>query len=299
MALFRGTNSRDVRSDGNTDDTMFGLGGNDELWSGFGNDTIFGGKGIDHITAGFKFSAVPRGAYGNDEVFGGGDSDKIDYRKTTSDVRLYGDGETPDASDGGDTMWGGSGSDILIGGGHNDWLGGGANEDWLYGDFTDGTGIGDDTLSGGAGSDHLFGGAGQDHLWGGKQKDYLEGGKGIDTFHFKMGDSGPGFAHADIVKDFGGFDQVHFYKEEGATAGNYNEFAFNATSGMSENARYNKAFDIASNWLDDKGKYVFVTDGKDGYLFADINQNGFIDTGIKLEGLDSKTDFDPWNIITM
>ena len=36
---------------------------------------------------------------------------------------------------------------------------------------------------------------------------------------------------------------------------------------------------------------AFYTDGQDGYLFADNNLDGKVDTGIELRGLDPLSDF--------
>ena len=68
---------------------------------------------------------------------------------------------------------------------------------------------------------------------------------------------------------------------------------------MSASTRFEKAYDIASDHFDTFAgqQYIFVTDGKDGYLFADLNQNDLVDTAIILEGLNEKTDFDFWNIV--
>lgn len=300
MALILGTNFRNTRQDKNTDDRMFGLGGDDELWSQFGNDRISGGSGDDVIKAGFRDSGF-RAAFGNDTVFGGSGSDVIEYTRTTSDVTLHGDGEALSVTDGFDTIFGGSGDDTIIGGGDGDWLEGGVGADWIYGDYKNGTGNGADTLHGGAGIDRLFGGAGNDDLWGDGGNDFLTGGAGADTFHFTKGDTGPRWHNSDEIEDFALADFIHFRNEVGGTASNYREFSFKATPGMSEPTRFQKAYDIASDHFDTFAgqQYIFVTDGKDGYLFADLNQNDLIDTAVMLEGLDSKTDFDFWNIVTI
>jgi hypothetical protein len=49
--------------------------------------------------------------------------------------------------------------------------------------------------------------------------------------------------------------------------------------------------------LEESHTFVFVTDGIDGYLFADFMENGTLDMGIILKGLTSVSDFDFNNII--
>jgi hypothetical protein len=53
----------------------------------------------------------------------------------------------------------------------------------------------------------------------------------------------------------------------------------------------------AQNHLDGGDRYAFVSDGVDGYLFADMNGNGTVETGIVLEGVQSIADFNWQNII--
>ena len=43
-------------------------------------------------------------------------------------------------------------------------------------------------------------------------------------------------------------------------------------------------------------RYAFVSDGFNGFLFADLNGNGIVETGIVLEGVTSKSDFQFSNI---
>jgi hypothetical protein len=42
---------------------------------------------------------------------------------------------------------------------------------------------------------------------------------------------------------------------------------------------------------------LFITDGVDGYFFADTNGNGKIDAAVVLDGLDELSDFNYKNVV--
>ena len=138
-----------------TDNTIFGLGGDDtiivtddrgmRIFGGSGNDSIVGGLGADSLDGGIE-------------------------------------NDTLDGAAGDDTLNGASGDDVLLGAGGRDDLFGGHGNDTLFG------GAGDDLLEGGNGSDRLLGGAGNDTIVGGKGADVMIGGAGRDVFVVNQGD---------------------------------------------------------------------------------------------------------------
>lgn len=263
-----------------SDDMIQGLGGNDTIFAGLGNDTIHAGNGTDTI---YAQSSAPYGgaaAFGNDTAYGDGGNDTLDYSLTTSWVTLYGDGASYSTLDGNDKLIGGSASDKLVGGNGDDRLYGGAGSDVLYGDH--------ETSNGTGGSDLLVGGTGSDQLYGGLGDDY---------FSFKNGDSAPSYYGSDVVKDF---DMIHDHIViEGGptvTSSNYAEFKIANSSGNMY-TDFSNAFSAADKYLD-KYDYVFLTNGSQGYLFADVDYDGFPDLGIELKGLDSVSDFAQSSVVT-
>lgn len=163
----------------NTDDTIFGLAG---------QDTILGDSA----------SNLTGQTVGSDDILhGNGDADF-----------LYGD--TSQSLVGNST----GGNDILYGGAGADWIYGDAGANL----GRNATG-GNDTLIGGAGDDRLFGDVGgneqgqggDDILTGGAGDDILLGGGGSDTFSFELmgidGDVAPGL---DTILDFSATDSLDF-----------------------------------------------------------------------------------------
>ncbi len=120
-----------------SDQTISGSFGDDELAGGTGNDTIDGGFGDDMIDGGAGDDALA-GGFGDDAMNGGGDDDSLS------------------GGFGNDALAGGEGDDALTGGFGDDELVGGAGSDSLSGGF------GNDTLVGGEGDDMLSGGFGDD-----------------------------------------------------------------------------------------------------------------------------------------
>ena len=168
----------------------------------------------------------------------------------------------------------------------------------------------DDTIRGFGGHDHLFGGRGHDIINGGSGNDSIEGGRGFDDltggsgrddFRFFQGDSGPSFGGADIIRDFNtNDDKITFVGglSPKGSEDNYVEFNIRGT-GSHENDHvnhYNFALDLARHDIGGNVQFAFYTDGKDGFLFADMNHNGVVDTGIELKGLASLNDFSHLNI---
>lgn len=122
---------------------MYGLGGNDSLFSGSGDDSLFGGQGDDLLSGGL----------GNDLLDGGDGTDTVTYQNSLAAVNV-------DLAAG--TASGGSGSDTLVrvenvtGTDFHDVLVGNAAVNTLSG------GAGNDLLDGGEGADLLIGGSGDD-----------------------------------------------------------------------------------------------------------------------------------------
>ena len=292
-------------------DTIDGLGGDDRIWGGFGDDVMYGGWGDDVIKPALPEADIP-GDWGYDEAHGGLGSDNLDFRNTTHHVALYGD-ENGDFLIGGsawDYLDGGSGDDHIWGFGGDDKIWGGSENDWVY------AGDGEDFLSGGKGVDHLFGdgendviwaedgddyaygGYGNDELQGGDGRDELWGGSGHDKFMFHMGDSDP--SNPDHITDFqatayrwvGAYDTIDMMDGPAGSVSNYVALSIGSTGGG-----YDAAKNSAEAIIGGATRYVFVTDGVDGYLFSDEFGNGSVDNGIVLEGLNSPSDFSFSNIL--
>jgi Ca2+-binding RTX toxin-like protein len=172
---------------------------------------------------------------------------------------------------------GGEGADRLFG------IPNSLSSDYLYG-FG-----GDDYLNGYQGNDTINGGAGDDIIRGGTGMDRLTGGSGYDEFRFSPGDSGPGYFQADIITDFNrAYDVISFDNIYGS-AGTYIERSF--VGDNTYEGAYNQALAMAQRDIGHGVFSAFYTDGHDGYLFADNNLDGKVDTGIELRGLDSLSDF--------
>jgi Ca2+-binding RTX toxin-like protein len=319
MALKFGTNNSDTIGGTPYGDVIFGGGGNDSLYGFGGNDQLFGeGGAVDTLN----------GGAGADFLDGGsGDLDTASYFDSPAGVTVNlqsGTGSGGDAEgdilqgierlvgsdftdlligdDGDNDLYGHAGNDLLNGGGGTDFLfgqeghdmlKGAGGSDSLWGDEGNDTingGDGSDWLHGGDGSDHLNGSSLHDHLEGGAGADMLIGGSGEDTFVFNLpgGGSDSIVSNPDHIRDFNAtFDMLDM--PIAGTAGNYLEAEIGHGVGYAE----------ALNWVEShlSARYVFVTDGVNGYLFGALYDQGVIETGIVLEGLTSLTDFHYWEIV--
>jgi Ca2+-binding RTX toxin-like protein len=143
-----GTQASDYHVATTQQTSLYGLGGNDELYASYVSTKMFGGDGRDTLI----------GNRGNDTISGGGGNDEI---------------------------MGNSGNDIVLAQGGDDFVDGGLGNDGIDGglgaDSLDGQG-GIDLLRGGAGNDSLSGGSGNDALIGGYGADEMLGGSGSDIF---------------------------------------------------------------------------------------------------------------------
>jgi len=203
MAKIYGKSNADYINDQESDDIIYGFGGNDRIILFSGNDYIDGGDGDDEINAFFsekKELMVYTVGLGNKTIFGGNGNDVI-YCGSSASTIDGGQGEDYiNGSGEGDLISGGLGNDTVVGGVGNDSIDGGTGDDALYG------GDGNDSLTGGIGDDHLNGGNGDDNLLGNDGTDVLNGGDGNDLFKIlnsqtRIFDSG-GVDTAEISVDY-------------------------------------------------------------------------------------------------
>ena len=224
--------------------SIWGLGGDDELDGGEGDDTLEGGPGADMLTGGDSVEVKSRKPSGGDTASWAGSASGVTVR-LHSQTLMGGDAEgdtfarmvaveymtmrdpneeqetrtasLPDI----ENLMGSGNDDILAGDFRDNIIRGGAGDDTLYGGPQgDGDGMGADSnsdrLEGGDGNDRLFGGFGVDTLDGGPDDDVLWGGPGFD---YLIGGDGNDMIYADnldtvsgSIKGGGGNDTVSFEK---------------------------------------------------------------------------------------
>lgn len=213
-----------------SDDSYFGLGGDDWIRTGDGRDRVDGGAGNDAIYGGTGEDILLGGA-GDDYIRGGNGAYADHINGGSGDDALYGDG-------GNDTLIGGTGADTIDGGGGIDTAsyagavgGGGIRLDghasWgaaagdiltsienvigsAYSEIFVGSGA-DNLLEGGGGNDTFYGGNGLDTLVGGEGDDVLHGQNGNDTLLGGVGnDTLYGGGGADTLNGGAGFDIVSY-----------------------------------------------------------------------------------------
>jgi Ca2+-binding RTX toxin-like protein len=256
-------------------DTIFGFGGDDLIFASAGSDFVYGGSGNDQIFATHNNTTHNYVAYwGSDYVQGGSGNDVIDYSKSMDSVVAYGDSATFDALiDGNDRMFGSFAGDFLYGGGGNDMIRGGDGADQIYGDIKNNAGAGNDMLIGDRGAD------------------ILTGGNGNDTFVYFSGDSYATRAGHDVITDFDGIhDKIDI--PGWATAYNYAEKMVLGGRTAEESWDLAKADAATLMGGAPQKDVVFLTNGKDGFLFADTDGDNYADIGITLLGVKSLAQFD-------
>ena len=246
------------------DDALRGTTGDDTMLGLGGNDSLYGEGGDDLVDAGagndfiMPTASGGYGAYGEDIVLGGEGDDFINYNFSTQKAFL-------DGGDGTDSIFGSSAGDTIDGGSGNDRITGNA---------------GGDTLTGGAGADVFqYYGAGETGLTGLTADRITDFQSGVDTIDM------PG-------------NSTYYYENHGGQHIIWDTY-YEATIG------YGAGFEAAENAADDMiglGHYTgiyyaFVTDGADGYLFADLDFNGEIDTAVILDGLTSTTQLSAMDIV--
>ncbi len=178
-----GGNLADEIDGGEGTDQIYGLAGDDILFSGPNAsrtqpDLVMGLDGDDRIS-GHSQLTVLRGGRGNDTIVGG-----------SGENRIHGEA-------GNDQLTGGAAADFIFGGDHHDILDGAGGNDFLSG------GPGNDSLYGAAGLDQLFGDSGNDGLYAGKGvAETVRGGSGADRFLIADGDAMADRSSGDAVLRF-------------------------------------------------------------------------------------------------
>ena len=222
-----GSNARDFVATHSTPAqtaTVFGGGSSDVLTGGLGTDKIYGGPDDDYLVAAPATVGEPGsatdvlgsardvgvlpgagisqkllvGGTGTDRIFGSDGPSRI-FGDTTADACEAQSGpvskqpgETTNALDADDLIFGGTGVDIVNAGGGHDWvyasgaadrLCGNAGDDHVYGGDADDltyAGSGADQAYGEAGADQVYGNDGSDALYGAAGADRLQGNNGAD-----------------------------------------------------------------------------------------------------------------------
>lgn len=244
------------------------------------DDFDFSGESDDLNIFGFKGNDVLRSGSGNDLLVGGLGNDNL-FGGDGNDTLWGGNGETEridDADTGNDRLFGGAGHDKLFGQNGNDQLFGGE---------------GDDTLNGGRGADSLKGGIGTDVLIGDEGADRFEfDGRSVDENGNLVRDSSLFLQTMDRVMDFvHSQDQIVFTGGMvGIENGNYIELD-------RPGADYSTILSVANDRMLETGMtYVFIADGTNGFLFADVNGDKHPDMGIMLMGVHNTSMFAAWDI---
>lgn len=155
-----------------TNDTVYGLNGDDNLYAteagavllgNIGKDLLVGGPGGDFLRGG-KGPDFLKGKDGNDGLWGDRGDDSL-VGGSGNDTLYGGNGDSSESQVGFDLLCGGEGDDLLFGNASDDTLCGGGGNDLLYG------GQGDDSLWGDLGDDTLFGDLGNNQAIGGAGRD--------------------------------------------------------------------------------------------------------------------------------
>lgn len=150
----------------------------------------------------------------------------------------------------------------------------------------------DVNIVGSDGNDTIEGNDGDDTISGGLGVDALSAGTGDNVFVFADGDSGIDLsADLDVVTGFN-FTADSIDLGVAGSLTNYDE----ATGA----ADFSGAFESASAaFADSDGDllYFFATDGTDGWLFVDFDQDGDVDMSISLTGVDDVTKFGALDLI--
>ena len=217
---------RAVAGEGEYDNKLWGLGGNDELSGGGGQDMLNGGMGDDELDGGDDNDTL-MGGQGADELTGGDGMDTASYMGSMAGVtvRLHtykaagGDAEgdtfagsttykhmtlneddemveTESSAADIEHLTGSDNDDILAGDGRANTIMGMGGDDKIYGGPGGDADTNGDMLHGGDGNDMIFGGAGADTLNGDGGDDMLVGGSGADTYN---GGAGNDMIYVDLA----------------------------------------------------------------------------------------------------
>ena len=205
-------------------DTLYALGGDDDIQVDDAPVRLDGGDGIDTLTQFTLTRLRDTNGDGIAEVENGymGVAVNLKTGRILNDGfsgmgRIYnvenlGGSALNDAltgSNGDNLLWGYEGDDLIAAAAGNDTVDAGDGADIVTGEN------GDDSLTGGLGNDSLDGGGGLDTLDGGEGDDFLYGQGGADTLNGGAGaDQAWGGAAADVINGGDGDDFV--YGEDGA-----------------------------------------------------------------------------------
>ena len=258
---------------GTGDDTVIAADGNDTVLGGDGHDSLDGGDGDDSLSGGLGNDAIHAGA-GSDTIDGGDGHDVIAVASGTDDAP--GTFNQAHGGLGNDTVFGGAGDDSLAGDQGQDNISGGTGSDTLDG------GDGHDGLAGAEGADTLDGGLGDDTLQGGDGADLLTGGAGADVYLFAFSATDSTLPDRDTIA---GFNQAEGDRIDLSNAGFLDGTFGNAPAAFIDVPPPAGFTGQPGDRIDDvygiepeitQLRYVY-TPGK-GFLFADINHNGELDS---------------------
>ena len=191
-----------------------------------------------------------------------------------------------------DYLVGTSYSDSLYGLGGNDYLSSGFGADHLNG------GSGQDTLMGGYGDDTLYGGNGNDVLRGGVGVDDIYSGSGQDTFVIAAGESvrpdGVALSSGnDLFDRFADYDFRYDYIDA-PIAGNPSNYLEVGYTDMV----WDSLFALGRDWvIPFQGvNYLFSEHQGEGWLLGDLDNNGTIDSIVRIGGISDLSQFN-WSDI--
>jgi Ca2+-binding RTX toxin-like protein len=181
-------------------------------------------------------------------------------------------------------------SDSLYGLGGQDYLSAGFGADYLNG------GSGQDTLMGGYGDDTLYGSNGNDVLRGGVGVDDIFSGPGQDTFVLAAGESGSlaGGSENDVVDRFADYDFRYDYIDAPipGNPSNYLEMGYTSMWIL----MYGVVFGTR-DWVAPQGvNYVFSEHQGEGWLASDLDNNGIIESVVRIGGISDLSQFN-WSDI--
>ena len=294
---------------GTQQDQLYGLAGDDLMFSGANDDILVGGDGNDQLLAG----------QGNDDLSGGLGNDAL--LDSTGNDTVYG-------GDGDDLVYASIGNDLLVGGNGNDTLAfvyldhdgtdselnldgvvfdlaktGSVNLgiygiDTIFGFESVMGSLGNDTLFGNAGANTILGDLGADTLWGRAGNDSIEGshggdvligGTGKDVIATKSGTSTDGIRDRidyNAINESGVTlatrdDILGFDKGGTATDDKIDLFTIDANPFLAGN----QAFKFVTAFTSAVGQVKAVTSGVDTLVMVDIDKDAGAEMTILVQGV--------------
>jgi alkaline phosphatase len=174
--------------------TVFGLQGDDMIYTGAFDDVIYGNEGVNEIFAN----------NGNNRIYGGSAADLV-YTGSGKDVIFADEGEN--------NVFSGDGDDQVYGGSQADYIYAGAGDDLIYaneGKNIIDAGPGNDRIYGGSQGDRILAGAGNDLIYANGGDNFINAGLGDDQVWTGGGadtfvlNTGAGFV---TIQGYGGNDR--------------------------------------------------------------------------------------------